>query len=665
MLTALALATLGLADGRMITFRFVPKSEAKRISVVGQFNQWDQSRHPMALTKDGKTWSAEIQIQPGVYQYLFCVDGRQWIPDPSAPTVVDPNGNTNSQLLVTPLAYDEQPGVLGDGLITKSAVQHHPPADTFRSEGNSFCFRLRTRANDVERVFLVVNPAQGKARRVVARNVDRGPIFDTWSFFTPISGKISYSFQLIDGETESVYPEGRLIDQDFSKWPKPKVPQWLEGRVFYQIFPDRFANGSKENDPPNAPEWGASTQNRTFFGGDVQGVLKHLDHIIELGANALYFNPIFKTESYHGYDISDYEHLDPRFGTNEAFRDLVKQAHAADMKVILDGVFNHSSIEFFAFKDLRERGEASPYRDWYTIYKFPIEILDGQKSYLSWAGVKAMPKLNQENPATREYFTKVSAEWISKYGIDGWRLDVANEVSQDFWRQWRPAMRKADPEAYIVGEIWDDAHEWMQGDMFDSLMNYQWRQAVLSYFNSRLLSTRTFIRDLNRVRSIYPAETFNAMFNMLGSHDTPRIRTIFGDKMDRVKLALAFQMAYPGVPSIYYGDEVGMPGSYDPDCRRCMDWTKKSWDMDHLNLHKQLIKLRTSVPSLMEGDCSLSQQGSVLQLVRKSGKSEFLGLWNNTEKAAQVKVGPGYRLVAGRSVESGSMAPTSFAWYLK
>ncbi len=377
------------------------------------------------------------------------------------------------------------------------------------------------------------------------------------------------------------------------------VPYWVSDAVFYQIFPDRFANGDPDNDPPNVAPWGSTPTIWNFMGGDLRGIVQRLDYLLDLGITALYLNPIFLSSSNHRYNTYDYYRIDPKLGTMADFRALLDACHANGIRVILDGVFNHCGRGFFAFSDVLENGEHSPYKDWFHIKRFPVQAYgEGPaEDYAAWWGFKSLPKFNTDNPQVRRYLLDVARYWI-RQGIDGWRLDVPNEIDDDaFWQEFRAVVKAENPDAYLVGEIWTADPRWVQH--FDGLMNYPLREAILGFLDGTLSASQVAER-LQQLQRLYPhAQTF-AMYNPLGSHDTERVRTLLGSAA-KVKAAFALLFAYPGAPAVYYGDEVGLEGGKDPDNRRAFPWEPQAWDTDLRAWVQRLIALRKRYAALRRG----------------------------------------------------------------
>jgi glycosidase len=383
------------------------------------------------------------------------------------------------------------------------------------------------------------------------------------------------------------------------------VPSWVQDAVFYHIFPDRFANGDPGNDPPNVQPWGTPPTIWGFQGGDLRGIIERFDYLLDLGINALYLNPIFEASSNHRYNTTDYLRIDPRLGTLDDFRALLDLAHRNNIKVILDGVFNHCGRGFFAFYDLLENQVHSAYRDWFHVNRFPIEDAytpGPAQHYVAWWENKNLPKFNTNTPAVRKYLLDVARYWI-ELGADGWRLDVPNEIDDDaFWAEFRHVVKSVNPEAYIFGEIWMAEARWVGEGHFDGLMNYPVRDAILRLLYAGTLDIPQFAEKVESLLKVYPRENVHAMYVPLGSHDTERLLTKVEGSVDKAKLAFLFQLAYPGAPAIYYGDEIGMSGGNDPECRGAFPWDRRFWNMELRNWVKHLIAERKRRSALRRGD---------------------------------------------------------------
>ncbi len=418
------------------------------------------------------------------------------------------------------------------------------------------------------------------------------------------------------------------------------VPYWVQDAIFYQIFPDRFANSDPDNDPPNVAKWGSKPTLHNFMGGDLRGILQKLDYLLDLGVNALYLNPIFLSPSNHRYNTSDYYKIDPKLGKRKDFDALLNAAHTNGMRVIIDGVFNHCSRGFFAFNDLLENGEHSAYRDWFHINDFPLNAYTqgDAKNYAAWWNFKSLPKFNTENPIVRDYIYDVARYWMEA-GADGWRLDVPNEIDSDaFWAGFRQIVKSVNPDAYILGEIWEVDPRWVDENHCDGLMHYPVRDALLETLNSQINATQ-FGDKVESLFDAYPQENVRAMYIPLGSHDTKRIHRKLGGDLDKIKLAFLFQFAYPGAPAIYYGDEIGLDGDKDPDCRRAFPWDKSEWKGDLRDWVQQLIGLRKKIPAMRRGEyIRLLANEKSYAFARKLGAEKVVVAMNLSENAETLRI---------------------------
>lgn len=400
------------------------------------------------------------------------------------------------------------------------------------------------------------------------------------------------------------------------------TPEWVKDAIFYQIFPDRFARSPKVPKPGNLEPWEAPPTVHGFKGGDLIGVVEHLDYLESLGVTAIYFNPIFQSTANHRYHTHDYFLVDPILGGNEAFRELLDAAHARGLRVVIDGVFNHASRGFYYFNHLLENGPASPFIDWFLpLGEWPVNAYDLTRppGYAAWWNLHALPKFNTNTPAVREYLWQVAEFWI-RFGADGWRLDVPDEIDDDaFWRTFRTRVKAANPEAYIVGEIWHDARRWLQGDMFDGVMNYLFTRALIGFIIGTsaephllqgigygpvpALDAVEFAHQVETLLALYPPEITMTQLNLLGSHDTPRILSLANQDVTAVRLAVLLLMTFPGAPCIYYGDEIGMLGGKDPGNRSAFPWQNEvAWNHALLDHFRRLIAIRHTYPALRRGE---------------------------------------------------------------
>ena len=422
-------------------------------------------------------------------------------------------------------------------------------------------------------------------------------------------------------------------------------PAWVRDAVFYQIFPDRFARSARVAAPGPHEAWDAPPTGHGFKGGDLLGIVEHLDELADLGVTALYLTPVFSSASNHRYHTYDYLAVDPLLGGTPALRELVDAMHARGMRIVLDGVFNHTGRGFWPFHHVLENGLASPYASWFHLDRerlaagrgldaYPDRAApraDGtanaqahgggatsieQLGYRAWWDMPALPKLNTDDPGVREYLWSVATHWLA-FGIDGWRLDVPAEIEDEaFWQEFRRRCRAVNPEAYLVGEIWDVAPEWVRGDRFDALMNYPLLEALLGFVGGPSLDTAlvashhelsthvrpsdaaTFASSVLAQAAAYAPGTVASQLNLLSSHDMPRVRTLLSGDVAAVRLAVMLQMTLPGAPCVYYGDEIGLEGGNDPDCRRSFPVGASGRDEALRATFRDLIALRRAHPAL-------------------------------------------------------------------
>ena len=438
------------------------------------------------------------------------------------------------------------------------------------------------------------------------------------------------------------------------------TPDWVKHAVFYQIFPDRFARSPRAQHPPglNFKPWGSPPDEQGFQGGDLYGVVDHLDYLRDLGVTALYLNPIFASASNHRYHTFDYFQVDPLLGGNAALRELLDEAHRREMRVVLDGVFNHASRGFWPFHHILETGGNSPYIDWFIVQDWPLRPYSSDAkhppNYAAWWDLPALPKLNTANPAVRDYIFDVARHWV-EFGIDGWRLDVPFEIDDDaFWQAFRRVVKTANPEAYIVGELWGDASRWLQGDQFDATMNYLFMDAALSFFGAETLrpdyerehlklepvEAAAFREAIQTMHGLYDPAVNHAQLNLLDSHDTARALWIMGEDRSALRLCALFQMTMPGAPCIYYGDEIGLSAGDDPLCREAFPWDDQGrWDTDLLDFYRQATALRHRYPVLRAGTFEpLYAEGTVYAFRRTLETEQAIVVFNADEGEARVRL---------------------------
>jgi len=509
---------------------------------------------------------------------------------------------------------------------------------------------LRTAVFDVDRVYILFKDRYdwlGKFKIKPMTLVHTNELFDYYETTLELNKRFLYFFYLVSetGEklyyTEAGFFKKRPEDSFWGFFHYPYIrekdifspPDWANECIVYQIFPDRFNNGDKTNDPENVRPWGEKPTADSFFGGDLQGIIDKIDYLKELGINAIYLTPIFLSPSTHKYDTTDYYTIDPHFGNTEKAKELVRKCHDNGIKVIFDAVFNHCGYDFFAFQDVVKNGPKSKYWDWFNVYEWPIKTHPKPTYETFGENVWRMPKLMTKNPEVQKYLLEVAEYWIKEVDIDGWRLDVANEIDHHFWRKFREVVKNAKKDAIIVGEVWHDASPWLRGDQFDSVMNYPFRNAVVDFFAKRKISAVKFNTLITEQLMRHMDSVNRVMFNLIGSHDTERFLTLANGMVARMKLALVFQFTFVGVPYIYYGDEAGMVGGFDPDCRRCMIWEEEKQNKGLFEFYKKLVRIRKEHEELKYGNfTTLYAVGRVFAFRREYKGNSIVVIINNSSK---------------------------------
>lgn len=426
--------------------------------------------------------------------------------------------------------------------------------------------------------------------------------------------RLKYYFEIITEDEKWYYFEDGFLSEDqfelegrsrqcfVMPWMNAsdvnRTPKWVNDTVWYQIFPERFCNGNSSNNPEGVLPWKeeGKVTNNEFYGGDLKGICNKIPYLKDLGITGIYLTPINLSPSCHKYDTTDYEMIDPHFGTEEELIELVDCAHQAGIRIMLDGVFNHSGKDFAPWQDVCKKGPESEYFDWFFVNKWPFDENTWNAKngdYYTFAFADNMPKLNTNNPKVQEYFLSVCEKWVTKYKVDGIRLDVANEVSHTFCKKLRDRMKAISPDIYILGEIWHDSIAWLRGDEFDAVMNYPLAASMKDFWLEKDATNDDFEMTVNRLFTRYMQQTNDVLFNLLDSHDTKRLRSQVSGEGEFYQL-LAILFAMPGSPCIYYGTEILMEGDFDPDCRRCMPWKKiEAGEFDEsISIVKQLIALR-------------------------------------------------------------------------
>ena len=537
--------------------------------------------------------------------------------------------------------------------MDKDAIIHRPMSEyAFGTDENTTVFRLRCASGGAERCTLWYGDTSCPETPVPfypapMRLLFRGENCDWWE--AELHGKfhrLYYYFELSGGET-LFFSGGVFLStpseerSEYFKFPFnhradiTRVPDWANDAVVYNIFPDSFASSKCAVTGVGSEKRLGCALSRSRLGGTINGIRSNLDYIASLGVNCLYLNPVFAAGQYHKYDTIDYLHIDPCFGTDEDFRALVDESHVRGIRVILDGVFNHCGAQFFAFRDVLEKQGQSRYAGWFYRLQFPVRYPDaGEKpNYECFCYERLMPKLDTANPEVRDYLCGVGEHWLREYGTDGWRLDVADEVDDAFWREFRRRCKAVKSDALLIGEVWGDARHWLGGDMLDSAMNYDFRNHCRHFFAEGNIDARTFAGRCADMLMRCKRQTASVQLNILDSHDTGRFLSLCGGDTRRLKLAVLFMCCFVGMPCIFYGDELGVEGQDELDYRRAMPW--QDGDLDMLRFYREVIALRRAHPALRHGELRFlrAEPGEyVLVFERKTGVERLVITINASDK---------------------------------
>lgn len=436
------------------------------------------------------------------------------------------------------------------------------------------------------------------------------------------------------------------------------IPSWVKDTVWYEIFPERFRRG-KNSQNQTTHAWGNPSEfvtNHMFFGGDLPGIIESLDYLEDLGITGIYFTPLFESPTSHRYDTTNYFKIDPAFGTNDDFKQLVKEAHRRGIKVVLDAVFNHCGFDHPFFQDVVKHGKNSKYYNSFFVKDEPMlnfELNDFKKpiyhrglipNYHTFAFTPFMPKWNTEDNLAREHLLEVARYWIEEFDIDGWRLDVSNEVSHDFWRAFRKTVKTAKKDAFIFGENWDYSMPWLAGDQLDTVMNYELVYLIWQFFghdpNIPTIKASELVRLTNKLFTSYPLQITESMFNLIDSHDTARILDRSKENKDLAYLTYLFMFSFPGTPTIYYGGEVGITGKHDPDNRRCMIWDEEKQDLVFKSRIKRLIVQRKTLDAFSSSSFKwvLHDDDKKVIVYEKGNKNKLVFILNASDQKQNVVI---------------------------
>lgn len=505
-------------------------------------------------------------------------------------------------------------------MIDINSLYHQPLSNyAFSLSENALVFRLRTRKDDIEKVYFNFgdtafrgNPVEFERCKMNIFMSDE--YFDYYEIVIKDSYKrLVYYFELHKDQEIKFYYGDIVYDtvsperNDLFKLPYHRkedildVPSWLKEATIYNIFPDSFASSKNAITGESKILDYKGFEVKSKLGGTIKGIEENLDYIKDLGFDTVYLNPIFTAGEYHKYDLIDYYSIDPCFGTNEDFKSLVDSCHEKDMRIIIDGVFNHCGWNFFAFLDVVENGEDSKYKDWFYALQFPVikpDTFETIPNYECFGYERLMPKLNTSNKDVINYFMDVTTYWTKEFGIDGWRLDVADEVDVEFWRLFRKTVKNINKEVVIIGEVWQSAKYFLDGSMFDSTMNYSLLKHSKDFFAKRAISSEQFNTRITSLLTRYHKNINYGQLNLLDSHDVPRFLSHCDNDIHKYKLALLFLFTFVGAPMMFYGDEVGFTGIKEKDYRQKMKFTTH----DLVDFTKKITRLRRRYNSLKTGD---------------------------------------------------------------
>lgn len=514
------------------------------------------------------------------------------------------------------------------------AIQHLGDSSyAYAVDENSLMIKLRVKKDDVESVNLYYGDRYETSKEITMykKEMDISYSDDLFDYYEakikPGFNRIAYYFEITDGVDTVIYAQGRFLKSPpkernqlfmFSYICRADIYEgynWWQDMVVYQIFVDRFyKDGIDES-------WYRIPTAEDTYGGNLKGILDKLHYIQELGANCIYLTPIFQSPTCHKYDTVDYYKVDSNFGDEEILKNLIDECHKRGIKVIFDAVFNHTSNNFFAFKDVIEKGKNSQYYNWY--------LFKDNNDYECFASSKSMPKLNTGCKEAAQYAIDVAKYWIEEFHIDGWRLDVANEIDHKFWRSFREQVKSVKNDAFIVGEVWDGGESYLNGDQYDSVMNYPYMYALINYFGKKNISLKEFNDYINNLFIRYRKPIRNQILNLIDSHDTSRFLYEAGEDIEKLKMAVFFQMTSIGIPMIYYGDELGTTGGNEPDCRRTINF--EGGDKKLLNYYKKLILIRKNNDALRYGEFkAVYVNKDIYAYKRITANEEIICIFNNS-----------------------------------
>ncbi len=701
----------GAATGMFrVPFRFKASGSPRAVTLAGSFNDWNPDKNPMADADGDGVWELSLVMPAGEILYKFVVDGNWTTDTEGADSFVEDGFGGQNSVLDVDARFEKVQRERGDGRIDMASLLFTPDfPDLNRISPEAVEVTFRTAAGDVESVEMT----PGGVMQLAASDM----VSDIWRLTLTgeaIEGAGSLGFTVTDGGTTEILDPFPVA---IAGLPAFYTPDWVADGIFYQIFPDRFFNGDKSNDQ-DFGEWYYKGMNKlpasgktndeyfhfvddwknyggltrspyrtdgrpdyySFYGGDIEGVRQKLDYLNDLGVTILYFNPVTEGKSNHKYDATDYMTVDPHFATPGEFRAFVNEAHAKGIRIVVEAVFNHCGDTHWAFVDSRDKGAQSDYWDWFEWKKWPLPKHGGYKAadyYECWWGFGLHPNLNfdlsrsdsQEsgvkditqavvNQPLVDHLLETARYWLEDMDVDGFRMDVPNDAPFWFWNLFREKVKGIKPDAYLVGELWGFSPDWIGPDVFDATMNYKYfRDPVTRWLGQGRGNAAKFERDLAPGRTAYPSQAVRVMMNIMDSHDTVRFVTLAKNDRRRLQMAALFSMTYVGTPHIWYGDEIGMEGEKDPDCRRPFYWDYEA-DPGRVALrdyYKKLTALRHEHAALRGGGFrTLLAEGQDYAYLREGeGEGErLITVIHNADQTAQITLD-----LAAAGLEDGAWRP--------
>ncbi len=565
--------------------------------------------------------------------------------------------------------------------MKREAILHIPMSEhAYGIDEDRVSFRIRTAKDDLVSCTLYYGDRSCRKNPVdffplEMKRVAFSEEFDWYeAVFESRFKRICYYFELKDSEGESVFYYGGFFEKELSisrsdyfqlpynhRADRVDIPSWAKDAIVYNIFPDSFATKKGYISSIPSLTYYKGEECKGLKGGTIEGIRENLDYIEELGCNTIYLNPIFVAGEYHKYDLIDYYHIDPVFGTDEEFKSLVDEIHKRDMRIIIDGVFNHCGWHFFAFEDVKKKGKESKYWSWFHHLEDPVVVPDTWEEipkYECFGYERMMPKLATDNEEVQEYFSDVGRYWTQNYDIDGWRLDVASEVCDAFWIRFRNEVKAVKKDCLLIGEVWETACHWLDGKMFDSTMNYDFRRHLSRYFAQETIGTKEFNSRVTDMLMRYRGSFAFAQLNLLDSHDVSRFFSLCGGDERKMSLAVVFMMTFVGMPCVFYGDELGLLGTEERDYRQPMVWKGKRGSL--FSLYKALITLRKEEDALRGGNFEverITKEGVYIYLRRK-GDSVIRVIINRTKEPYIEKL---ENVILSKEYDNGVLDPYGFA----